>query len=155
MTTHYESLQSLVSRGVFDSEPIGDYVRDIAMREKVLPLDELVCVEDEDSAVFLENHPGIERTIIATTYYGLRRNWSSNGCLISGALRLIKGIGECIVFSPSDVYVAFIEDDSIKPVNEVGALAGVQDLVNAVTAALVQLAYMEREGMLRDVKRTD
>lgn len=191
MASHYESLQGLVGRGIFDSEPIGEYVGYISMRarhftspigsgktmdafglspdmfyvyiggfvrraiehEKVLPLDELVCVEDEDSAVFLENHPGTERTIIATTYYGLPGNQSSNGYLISGALRFIKDIGECIIFSPLWVYVAFIKDGSIKQPNREETLAGAHDLVNAVTAALEQLAYMERQGMLRGVKQ--
>ena len=97
---HYQSFMSLANGGLFDKEPIGVYVRDIAARarhfvspigpntmesfsttpeefgdivtgfirrasehEKVLLLEDLACIEDEVSAVFIENHPQVKNAV--------------------------------------------------------------------------------------------
>jgi len=184
--THYKAFIETVDSGIFDGEPIGNYLKylkddanyimspvnhdsvlpaiaesrkdadayvhlylDKALaNKKVLPFDNAVCIEDDFSAVFMENYPG-DKKLRITFYIDTEKEDEYKGILCSGILKFLgsnEGKYLFILDSPSDIYASFVYDDHIAPQGtrsfEVSYMA--QDLMQAAITAINELAYVEK-----------
>ena len=188
---HYNSFVSAVDNGVFDTERIGGYFRDITKRarymqspiksnsilesfglskedlgdytrlyigkalakDKALPLEDLVCIEDDFSAVFIENDPEEEITLRVTVYKDTKEPWFPiEGSIYYGKLKWYGVAREKRYFEVPDFYAGFVFDGHVKGISEQSLGDASTDLAQAVITAIEQLAYMEREGLLTNIE---
>src|SRR3989338_7059370 len=159
MGKHYKSFRRTLDSGILNETPIEPYLRDISRRArhiispieralpqgKILPLDELVCVEDEFSAVFVENALGRPRSLRLTIFMNDHKFSPDERLLNSGILELVAYRGADSLYSVTEIFTALIEDGSYEAVTDEDkmglALAG-QDMVNSVNAVIEQIVYM-------------
>jgi len=121
---------------------------------KVLPLEVVVCVEDDYSAVFVENHPQIKRTLRLTAFEDVRQTVHPfDGVLSSGSLELLRYEGEGSLFNVFDTYLSFIRDNSILRSGTNTSRSTNKALVDTTNTVIEQLAYMEKEGLLPAMMR--
>jgi len=134
-------------------EEFGHYIDSFIERAlpqgKILPLDELVCVEDEFSAVFVENALGRPRSLRLTIFMNDHKFSPDERLLNSGILELVAYRGADSLYSVTEIFTALIKDGSYEAVTDEDkmglALAG-QDLVNSVNAVIEQIVYMVKIG---------
>lgn len=132
----------------------GTYVKKALAKKKAIPLEELVCVEDDFSAVFVENDPEKEITLKVTVYKDLKESeFPIDGTVYYGRLKWYGVAMEKNYFEVFDFYAGFVFDGLVIDIPEDAIGNASIDLANAVTTAIEQLAYMEREGMLGGVRR--
>ena len=120
---------------------------------KVLPLDDLVCVEDELSAVFVENYSQKEKTLRLTTFVDTSEGGLYGGVLCYGLLTLLGYDRKSKSFNPSDVYGAYIFEDFHKPFGGEMLEIATEDLLKSAVTVIEQLTFMDKEGLISDTKR--
>jgi len=122
---------------------------------KVIPLEDLVCVEDDTSVVFVENNPQRERTLQLTVFRDIRdTKHPSDATIITGTLRLLEYNQRGNLFNVVVTYGAFIQNGSSDPIGANLEPGAKKDLVTNTNTVIEQLAYMEREELLADIKKT-
>tara|TARA_Y100000310_G_scaffold140319_2_gene139682 strand:- start:704 stop:1324 length:621 start_codon:yes stop_codon:yes gene_type:complete len=197
---HYEAFRSYVDRGMFDNEPIGEYMKDIAGRAKylvspirddetvkafmpgvaealtsglnvtdfgelrhllvkrtlergkVINLDELVCVEDNKSVVFVENDPEIAKSIKLTSFLGYTPEIPFD-MVTYGTLGLVSSDPTSIGWRIFEMYGAIIKDDILNAVRREVLVVGADQFTTTANTVVEQLIYMEREGMFEGVRK--
>ena len=132
---------------------VNGFIRRASEHEKVLLLEDLVCIEDEVSAVFIENHPQAQNTVKVTTYSDISGNGHTISHIASGTLML--GYTDRVMsgFFIHYAYGAFIENDTVIPLGRVQLNAAKYDLFTSTNTVIEQLAYMERQRMLQEVRK--
>ncbi|GAF84275.1 unnamed protein product [marine sediment metagenome] len=131
----------------------SSYVGKALAKNKAIPLEELVCVEDDFSAVFIENDPEEDITLRVTIYKDEKEfGFAIDGVVYYGKLKWFGLAREKNYFEALDFYVSLVFDDYVKDISKQLLDEEGKELVNATTTVIEQLAYMEREGLLRDIK---
>lgn len=139
-------------------EGFGEYINAFMARtfpqQKALPIRNLLCIEDESSAVFVENHPELPWTLKVTTYENLRDEIGMpiDAVLSYGVLKL-EGFDtlDC-AYIPNEVFGAFIKGKQLD--RNLGSYKGhlPQGLVDAVITATEQLAYLDKVGLITETR---
>ena len=134
-------------------EELGNYVETyIAMglvNKKVLPFDYLACIEDDFSAVFIENHPVQKSTIILTTFKDTKEDEGTDfkGILCFGVLELVDHDKRTNLFGIHNLYGAIITEDSLELLDGNDLQLSAIDLVNSASTVIEELGYLEKDKM--------
>lgn len=136
----------------------GNHINAFILRElnegRVIPIDGPICVEDEFSAVFVENDVNNSRTLKLTTYMNIGRNdIPYKGVFNHGSLSLVEKTVKSNLFKVSNYGGVYVLDNSIKPIEEIFLEDVANDLVNSATTIIEQLAYMDDKGLITETKR--
>ena len=135
---------------------IKDYMGDFIERGipigNVLPLDGLLCVEDDVSAVFIENDPEKEKTLRLTSFREVDKH-KSISIINNGLLTLISYDGEGNLFKAGEINAGFIEKSSYLSIGNCYIEVAFDDLVKSANTVLEQIALMEIEGMLKGIEK--
>jgi len=106
---------------------------------KLLPMDELVCIEDDISLVLLKNNPCERHGVIVADY----RDFGKTSYIMAAALALVPERKERDMFKVSSLYLGHILEKSVKPIVEPETLLAIEiDLVASTITAIEQLALL-------------
>lgn len=148
-SVNHDSTYAAIADSRKDAEDYVDsYVRKALANKKVLPFDYAVCIEDNFSAVFIQNYSDDE-TVRVTLYIDTEKEHEFKGILCSGILKLLGSDEGKYFFGinpSSEMYASFVYDDHIEPQDarsfETTFIA--QDLVQSAITAIEELACMEK-----------
>lgn len=131
---------------------VDSYIQKGIANGKALPFDNLLCVEDDFSAVFIENSPENERAMRVTTFQDTRINEDIpySSVIYSGDLVLVGSDLRTNSFAVADLYVALVSENNVEILSDLQELktmmAGI-DLINTTSTVLEELAYMDKKGL--------
>lgn len=150
-----ESDKSIEAFGLSEDEfydIINSFLDRASVHRKVLPLDHLVCVEDEFSAVFAENHPSVEKAMILTSFINIKKTQGFD-FLSYGVLNFIGHDGEYNKFAGSELFASYVFEDHHAPLDKDQMEIIGHDLVNSASTVIEQLAYMEKIGLITETRK--
>lgn len=146
---NHDSTYAAIADSRKDAEAYVDsYIEKALANKKVLPFDHAVCIEDDFSAVFIENYSDDE-TVRVTLYVDTEKEHEFKGILCSGVLKLLgseEGKSFFGINPSSELYASFVHDDHVVPqdMRSFEAMYIAQDLVQAAIVAIEELAYLEK-----------
>ncbi len=136
-----------LNRDAFD-EYVKMFIERGLVDGKVIPYDGCFCIEDEESAVILENIGS--QTLNLLTYRAVEG--SASGLLVANMM--FAGFIESgnAYFPPDPIGMAILED-RIELLPGWAKPAMNYDLVNATNTAIEQIAYMEKIGTWKEPEK--
>ena len=121
---------------------------------KVLPLEDLVGIEDEFSVVFVENDPKIPRVIRLVSYQTPVPSLGIRTDLLMAGLLQLEGYNETQNhFRILGTYTALINNEKIENKDGSNSELAAIDLVNSASTVIEQLVFMEEEGFLNGIRK--